>query len=871
MNPFPVLRLALVSLLVSLCPAFVAGQPDPASPKPTASQPRFDQYGDVLPDGAIARFGTIRLRNLANCLVTLSPDGRHFAIDRKGLNLLDAQTGKLLRTFETNGSIRRISFSPDGKRLLTHNDGEVAESIWDVESGRKLQSIEGGGGVFVRDGKAIVQVERVTDRDTDIRLFDAAGKKLSGFRYRHQHDHWDISPTGNRVVLAEQKRITLIDLARGEEYQLGDFSGVLGYFRGCVFTPDGKQLILAGGKAICIYDVETQKEIRVWKETRSDSPPVVSPDGKRIAWSGFDNKLGIAYPWAVDINGGKPWRVGAPTNCFTAPAFSHDGKQLAVLDDGGVMQFRDVVTGKEVRPVAAHSGLVGGIKFTPDGKHLITSDKNRVLVWDRSTTRLVRRFPDDLPEGEQLLNTITKTHSHILTLDRSNVVRLRDLVTGKSVLQLEGKHGFIDGAATPASISVDEQSTAIVDKDGDIRVYDLKSGKLRFTFDPEAAVWSADLSADGRYLQVSTQGRKVSDNFIVDTKSGKEVAPGSLDWPDAKQLSEPSEGRLHPVGFETMNWLQSQRLLDAAGTPLVLDGQFAGAEIYSPANGRYIAIRTVRGLKISDEESSVRLRIWDAQTKKLLAQFNPQQMHPEYARFSANGRVILINGYNMISAWEVATGRERVRFKGHFSRVSAVGFTPDGRGIVSGGDDSQVFLWDYTKRCPDGIWTTVKHTPEQQVSLWKSLASDDGAESHRAIWELVADPEGTAKFLDERLQPAKLPEAAFLSKCIDRLSGTTFADREKATNELRAFGDMILTQLRAARKKTNDAELRERLDRIIQELEQPAIANSQLQQVRAVEVLETIGTKEAKLVLEKLARGEASARLTREAKFTLGK
>jgi len=867
------LRAACVLLGFSLCPAFVAAQPDPESAKPIATKSRADQYGDPLPDGAIARFGTIRFRNLGYCLVAFSPDGRFFATNQNRLNFLDAQSGKLLHTFDNKVTIRRISFSPDGKRLLTYNDAEVAGSIWDVETGQKLRSIEGGGGVFVRDGKAILQVERLANDDTEIRLIDTAGKKFASYRYKHTYrqNHWAASPTGNHVAFAGDNRITLVDLARNEEIDLGNSSEVLGNFRGCVFTPDGKQFIMAGGKAISIWDVETRKEIRVWKDSRSDSPPVVSPDGKRIAWSGYDNNLGIAYTWAVDVNGDKPWRVGAATNCFTAPAFSHDGKQLAVLDDGGAMQFRDVVTGKEVRPVAAHGGLVAGIKFTPDGKHLITSDKNRVLVWDRSTTRLVRRYPDDLPEGEQLLNTITKTTSHILTLDRSDVIRLRELVTGKSVLKLEGKYGFIGGAATPASISVDGQSAAIVDKVGDIRVYDLTSGKLRFTFDPEAAVWSATLSADGRFLQVSTQGRKLSDHFIVDTKIGKEVYPDSVFRRESKQIGEPSEGRLRPVGFETTNWLQEQRLLDAVGSPIVLDAQFAGAQIYSPANARYIAIHTFRGRKDEDGEPDVRLRVWDAESKKMLTQFKPWNAHPEHACFSPNGRVILLRGYGVISVWEVATGQERTRFKANANSVSTVCFTPDGRGIVSGGGDTQVLLWDYTRRSPDGIWTTVKHTPVQQGTLWTSLASDDAAEAHRAIWEMVADPEGTPRFLDGKLQPARLPEVDLLAKCIARLSSPAFPDREKATNELRSFGDMILPQLRAARKKTTDAELRERLDRIIQELEQPALANNQLQQVRAVEVLETIGTKEAKQVLEKLARGEASARLTREAKFALGR
>jgi WD40 repeat protein len=799
--------------------------------------------------------------------IEFSPDGRHFATDKNGLSLMDVQTGKLVRRFETNSSTRRISFSPDGKRIVTHNDGDRAESIWDVETGKKLQSMEGGGGVFVRDGKALLQVERIRNGDTDIRVVDFDGKKLAGYQFKQRQSRWIASATGNHVVLLEENRVTLIDLVRGEEFDFGEFS-TSGNIRGCVFSPNGKQLVVAGGSAISLWDVESRKQIRMWNETRSDSPPVVSPDGKRIAWSGYDNNLGIAYTWAVDANGDKPWRVGPPTNNFTAPAFTHDGKQLAIFDDGGAMQFRDVVTGKETREVVAHSGLVGGIKFTADGKYLITSDKNRVLVWDRSTTRLVRRFPDDLPDGEQLLNTVTKTRSHVITLDRADVLRLRELVTGKVALQFEGKHGFIFGGANPASISVDGQSAAIVDKNGDIRIYDLKSGKVRFTFDPEAAVWNADLSADGRFLEVSAQGRKKGDRFIVDTKSGKEVSPDRLHPPESKHLAEPTEGRMYPAGFETMKWLDGQKLLDAAGKPIPDDGDFHGAEIYSPANARYVAVRTIRGQRDA-QAPSVRLRIWDMETKKLLTHFNPQIPYAEFVRFSPNGRVLLVASRGVISAWEVSTGRERVRFKGHFNSVSTVGFTPEGRGIVTGGDDTQVLLWDYTRRCRDGVWKEVKHTRERQESLWKILASDDAVEAHRAIWELVADADETAKFLNEKLQPAKLPEAAWLMKTIDRLSSSMFAEREKATTELRALGDTILPHLRDARKNAKDTELRERLDRMIQELDQSAIANVLLQQVRAVEVLETIGTDDAKRILEKLARGEADSRLTREAKFAL--
>ena len=109
--------------LLLLLPLLAFAQ-EPHAPKEQTKQdspkPRIDLYGDPLPEGAVARLGTVRFRHQGPVLsIAYAPDGRIIvSASRDGtIRLWASATGKELRRFEADGQFNAVAFSLDGKRV----------------------------------------------------------------------------------------------------------------------------------------------------------------------------------------------------------------------------------------------------------------------------------------------------------------------------------------------------------------------------------------------------------------------------------------------------------------------------------------------------------------------------------------------------------------------------------------------------------------------------------------------------------------------------------------------------------------------------------------------------------------------------------
>jgi hypothetical protein len=221
-----------------------------------------------------------------------------------------------------------------------------------------------------------------------------------------------------------------------------------------------------------------------------------------------------------------------------------------------------------------------------------------------------------------------------------------------------------------------------------------------------------------------------------------------------------------------------------------------------------------------------------------------------------------------IQLWNLVTGKELLRRDGFSSRVVCLTFSPDGRLLASGHMDGTILVWDVKVVSGHPEHSPTRPDQRRINEWWSDLAGEDAVRAYLAVWRLAAVPEQTMNWLRDHVEPAQEVPADQLLAAIVDLDSTDFSQREAASKRLTSLADRTGPALRAALKGSLSPEQRRRIEEALASLTVVPPAKT-LRDLRAVEILERIGTHEARDLLEKLAQGAAEARLTREAKAAL--
>lgn len=160
-------------------------------------------------------------------------------------------------------------------------------------------------------------------------------------------------------------------------------------------------------------------------------------------------------------------------------------------------------------------------------------------------------------------------------------------------------------------------------------------------------------------------------------------------------------------------------------------------------------------------------------------------------------------------------------------------------------------------------------TDKELAAWWDDLRSTDPKKSYPAQWRLAdAPPEKVIPFLRGRIGKAENIPSGIVDAAIAELGDDDFAVREKAMRRLESFGPAAETALRKAARHPSP-EVSRRADGLLNRMGKPS--GETLRTLRAIAVLERIGSAEARPLLEVIADGRKDAEETVEAELTLAR
>jgi hypothetical protein len=289
--------------------------------------------------------------------------------------------------------------------------------------------------------------------------------------------------------------------------------------------------------------------------------------------------------------------------------------------------------------------------------------------------------------------------------------------------------------------------------------------------------------------------------------------------------------------------------------------------VYSP-DGESIIAAILQDVPLGQGLPEVKgIQFWQTATGKPRMRLPVREFC--HSAFSPDGRFLATLGGESIRLWEIVSGKEVFhlpipgRLVGMWVQMA---FAPDGRSLAIGLDDTTIVIWDMM---PASRESSRPLSAGQQDRLWAALACDDGAEAYTAIGQLIARPAEALPLLRARLHPVAPPPER-VRRLLKDLDSADFEQREAASRRLAELGEQAEPALREALDGNPSLELRRRIEHLLSLLTLEFVrAPETLRSIRAVCVLEQIGTPEARKILEAIATGAGSARLTREAKAAL--
>ncbi len=596
-------------------------------------------------------------------------------------------------------SVRAVATSPDGRILAVAISNRPEVRMYLTASGRELTSLVGHTAPvnridFSRNSRfALTASEdgsaKVWDLTTAILRQQPLKAKITLSGHSGAVLDAEFSPNGlYAITTGADQTVRVWDTGtENKERFLGRLVSVADKVR---FSPEPESTrfaVLGKNGKVVLFEIGSGNVLAELRhESNQSNRPLVSditnfafsPDGKIIATAGQD---GIVHIW--DAKDGKPRHsLRGHRNAVLSVAFSPNGKKVVTASSDLTARIWEVDDEKLLQVLTGHTGAVGSASFSKDNRLVITTgnddDGAVARIWDAETGKLVDRLTE---HSGAVAKADFISQDRILTADEEGVIRVWDNSSGRVISAVR------TAKTNVVAISPDGEIAATLDNNGRVVLTSIRSSN-------EQKVLTLEVEAKRNAPEILS---------LVFSPNGQKLAAALSDGAYIWNLSQSVGKRLTELGYRRIDNIA-----------------------FSPDGLRMVIAESNRGLIDGTA------KVFDADTGNSLIRLDGHLGPIRSVAFSADGKKIVTTGNDLkLKLWEAQTGKLLSELHAN-TLIHQAAFSPDDRWLIGAGENGQAMLWDIRNSTLIGLFEVSPDKAVKSIAFNSSgdlfvTASSDGA------------------------------------------------------------------------------------------------------------------------------------------------